>query len=221
MSEKASLGAGEHEALIRSLAGSLKARRPLRPPLLRTGLFMLAVIVVGVVAAFFSDFHMLRERFATVPDMWLAAAGALLTGVLATMAAFETSLPDRSARWGLLPLPGLALWLGASGMGCIRSWGVTPSTYGPWLIGPRGCVMFILGLAIPLSGLLIVMLRRGRPVRPGLTAGLAGLASAGLVATLLNLFHPFDAAAEDLAVHVTAVALVVGGNRLLGGRLLA
>ena len=65
------------------------------------------------------------------------------------------------------------------------------------------------------------MLRRGHSVRPNLTAVLAGLASASLVATLLNLFHPFDAAALDIVVHGTAVALVVGCNRLLAGRLLA
>lgn len=220
MSEE-TLGDPAHDALIRSLAASLEARRPLRPPGWRAAFYLLAVLAVGVVTAFFSDLGMLRERFATVPDMWLAAAGALATGVLASIAAFETSLPDRSARWGLLPLPGLALWIGASGIGCLRSWASPTASHIPWMIGPRGCVMFILGMAVPLSGLLIAMLRRGHSVRPGLTAVLAGLASAALVATLLNLFHPFDAAATDLAIHVTAVALVVLGNRLLGGRLLS
>ena len=221
MSERAAGGAGGHEALIHTLAGSLKARRPLAPPARRAGLFLLAVLAVGIVTAFFSDFAMLRERFATVPDMWLAAVGACATGVLAAVAAFETSLPDRSARWALLPLPGLALWLGASGMGCLRSWASPAASHVPWMIGPRGCVMFIIGMAVPLSGLLIVMLRRGHSVRPGLTAALAGLTSAALVATLLNLFHPFDAGASDLALHVVTVSLVVVGNRLLGGRLLS
>jgi CheY-like chemotaxis protein len=54
-----------------------------------------------------------------------------------------------------------------------------------------------------------------------LTALIAGLASAAAAATLLNFFHPFDAAATDLAVHVFAVAIVIGANRALSGRLLA
>jgi len=74
---------------------------------------------------------------------------------------------------------------------------------------------------VPLSGLLTVMLRRAYPLQPELTALVAGLASAAAAATLLNFFHPFDAAATDLAVHVFAVALVIGTNWGLSGRLLA
>jgi hypothetical protein len=50
---------------------------------------------------------------------------------------------------------------------------------------------------------------------------IAGLASAAAAATLLNFFHPFDAAATDLAVHVFAVALVIVANQAFSGRLLA
>ena len=211
--------AGTHDALIRALAAGLSPTARLRPPLARACLFLAAVLALGVLVARFSSMPMLLHRFATVPDMWLAALGALLTGVLASVAAFQTSLPDRGRRWALLPIPGLALWLGASGLGCLRSW--TEPAAQPWLLGPRGCIMFILGLSIPVSVLLLAMLRRGHSVRPDLTAVLAGLASASLVATLLNLFHPFDAAALDIAVHGTAVAVVVLCNRVVAGRLLA
>jgi hypothetical protein len=64
----------------------------------------------------------------------------------------------------------------------------------------------------------MVMLRRACPLQPGLTAAVAGLASAAAAATLLNFFHPFDAAATDLAVHAVAVALVIGANEVLGSR---
>ena len=64
------------------------------------------------------------------------------------------------------------------------------------------------------------MLRRACPLQPGLTAAVAGLAAAAAAATLLNFFHPFDAAATDLAVHVFAVALVIVANRAFSGRLL-
>ena len=56
---------------------------------------------------------------------------------------------------------------------------------------------------------------------PGLTAAIAGLAVAAASATLLNLFHPFDAAVVDLLVHAFAVALVVVVSRVYGARLWA
>ena len=64
------------------------------------------------------------------------------------------------------------------------------------------------------------MLRNAYPLRPGLAAATAGLASAAAAATLLNLFHPYDASATDLVVHVVAVGLVIAANQAYGGRLL-
>jgi hypothetical protein len=37
---------------------------------------------------------------------------------------------------------------------------------------------------------------------------------------LLNFFHPFDAAAADLAVHSVAVLIVVAAARVVGRRTL-
>ncbi len=50
--------------------------------------------------------------------------------------------------------------------------------------------------------------------RPALVAGAAA------AATLLNLFHPFDAAASDLAIHAIAVVAVIAVIRLFGARAL-
>jgi hypothetical protein len=79
--------------------------------------------------------------------------------------------------------------------------------------------MFIIGVSIPLSVLMFVMLRRACSLQPGLTAVIGGLATAAAAATLLNFFHPFDAAATDLAVHACAVALVIIANWAFSGRL--
>ena len=58
-----------------------------------------------------------------------------------------------------------------------------------------------------------------------LSTALAGLASAQerlrASAALLGIFHGHDATATDLLAHALAVAVVVGANALLGGRLLA
>ena len=86
---------------------------------------------------------------------------------------------------------------------------------------PASCLMLILGLSVPLSALLIVMLRRGYSLRPHLTAVVAGGACAAAAATLLNFVHPYDAAATDLAAHAVAVAIVILLNRIFGGRILS
>ena len=127
-------------------------------------------------------------------------------------------MPDRKPAWALLPVPGLLLWVGASGLGCLRSW-FLPGTHPADLVEARDCLVFILGVSLPLSILLVVMLRRGYPLRPNLTAATGGLAAAAAAATLLNFFHPFDAAATDLVVHAGAVVLVVLAGRALSGRL--
>ena len=85
----------------------------------------------------------------------------------------------------------------------------------------RDCLVFIIFLSVPLSALLLVMLRRAYPLYPALTATTGGLAVTATAATLLHFFHPYDAAATDLVDHAAAVARVIGANRVLGGRVFA
>lgn len=206
------------EALIDRLATGLGPVRRLRPPGLQALAWFGVAVAIGLALTPVADLPALRERLTAAPDMWLAALGSTLTAAAAAYAALQTGRPDRSPRWAWLPVLPAALWVGASGAGCLRGW---------LQIGPhpvpmaemRLCFVFILGLSVPLAAALAAMLRWACPLRPGLTAALAGLASAAAAATLLNLFHPFDAAATDLAVHAIAVAAVIGANRLLGGRL--
>ena len=204
------------EALIQSLASDLRPVRRLAPPSLRALGWLAAVGALAVALACFSDLGAMLRRLTAAPDMWLAVAGSTLTAILAAIAAFETSLPDRKPAWALLPVPGLLLWVGASGLGCLRSW-FLPGTHPAALVEARDCLVFILGVSLPLSILLVLMLRRGYPLRPNLTAATGGLAAAAAAATLLNFFHPFDAAATDLVVHAGAVVLVVLAGRALSG----
>jgi hypothetical protein len=154
-----------------------------------------------------------------VPDLALAATGAVLTAVTAACAAFATSVPGRSAGWALLPLPPLALWIGASGLGCLREW-AAPGTDIPGADTVMGCFSFLICVSVPLSALIVVMLRRACPLRPNLTAALGGLAVAAAAAALLMPVHPHDATATDLLIHAAAVAIIIGLNGLAGGRLL-
>ncbi|MGA2311577.1 MAG: NrsF family protein [Xanthobacteraceae bacterium] len=207
-----------HDRLIRGLAADLKPVRRLPPPLLRAFAWLAAVAAIAIGLAAFADVDAVWQRITAAPDLWLAVFGSTLTAVLAAVAAFELSLPDAPRVWAALPLPALILWIAASGFGCLRVW-IAPHTHVAALGEARDCFIFIVSLSVPLSVLLLAMLRRACPLYPGLTAVVGGLAVAAAAASLLNFFHPYDAAATDLAVHAVAVALVIGANRALGGRI--
>ena len=208
-----------HERLICDLASDLRPVRRLRPPIVRALGWLAVVVATSIILAMFADVSALEHRLVAAPDMWLAVIGSALTAILAAIAAFQLSLPDASRTWALVPLPAVLFWIIASSVGCLRVWFV-PGTHVADLSEARDCLIFIVGLSLPLSALLIVMLRRACPLLPGLTAAIAGLAAAAAAATLLNFFHPFDAAATDLAIHALAVALVIVANQAFSGRLL-
>jgi hypothetical protein len=207
-----------HDRLIHGLAADLRPVRRLPPPLLRALAWVAAVAAIAIGLSSFADVDAVWQRITAAPDLWLAVIGSTLTAILAAIAAFELSLPDAPRGWAALPLPALILWVAASGFGCLRVW-IAPQTHVAALGEARDCLIFIVALSVPLSALLLLMLRRGCPLYPGLAAVAAGLAAAAAAASLLNLFHPYDAAATDLAVHVAAVAAVVAANRALGGRI--
>ncbi len=207
----------ETERLIERLVAEAAPVRRLRPPLLRTALWLGAVGVVIVAAILtLSDLEVFVGR-ARDPKLVFELVGTALTGLLAVIAAFELSLPDRSWRWSLLPLPSLALWLASSVYSCWRHW-IAVGGDG-WQLGESAhCFGFILGVSAPLALSLLVLLRRARPLAPLPVAAAGGLGVAAIAAFALQFFHPFDVTFIDLGVHVVAVAIVVlasaGGERL-------
>lgn len=204
-----------HENLIHDLGAGLTPVRRVSPSWFALAwLAVAAVIAAGLAMAY--DTHAMMLRLESAPDMWLAAAGSALTAILAAKAAFELGVPGRSRAWALLPLPAAALWIGASGMGCLRILAEGGAHGGDGV----DCLKFIIGFSVPLAVAMVLLLRRAFPLYPVLTSALAGLACAAASATLLNFCHPFDASAIDLAVHAVAVGLVVGVMALSGGRLL-
>src|SRR5271170_3838591 len=208
------------DRLVRALSADLTPVHRLASPGLRLLTWLAILGAVALSLAMVSDVGAMIRRLMAAPDMmWLAAIGSMLTAVLAAAAAFELSLPDRKAAWALLPLPAVLLWIGASGMGCLRAWPVAEAYPMP-VDQPEHCLIFILGLSLPLSLLLIAMLQRGFSLRPNLTAIIGGLACASAAATLLNFIHPYDAAATDLAIHAFAVVIVILVNTIFGGRIL-
>lgn len=212
-------GQGSHEALLAELIADLRPVRPVGAPWKRALLWLLLVFAVAAVLAWFANMPAVMHRLMAVPDMWVAVLGSTLTTICAGFAAFQLASPDRSPRWALLPLPGLALWIGASGLGCFRTWAI-PGMSDASLMETGHCLGFIIGVSLPLSAVLLWMLRHGYSLYPSLMGAMAGLGAGGAAATLLEFFHPYDAALSDLAVHTVAILIVVFANRALGGRVL-
>lgn len=214
MSEHAGQPSGQ-DRLIAQLVGDLRPVARLASPWLRVTLWLGAAVWIGLLLSVFADGAALRIRLMGAPDMWLGQLGAMLTAILAGVAALQSAIPGRSVRWALLPVPPLLLWIGASTAGCLRL-APLPGTVPEPPMHPMTCMQVLLLVALPLAGLLTWQLMRAFPLRPGLTATLGGLASAGAAAALLTLIHPFDATSDDLAVHGVAVLVVVVAARLAG-----
>ena len=208
---------GDPALLIDRLAADLRPVRRLASPWRRTALWLVAVLWIGLLLSFFTNWTLFWLRMMSVPDMWLSQLGALFTAILSSFAALQTAVPGRSDWWPLLPLPALVIWVSGSTAGCLRLWPAPATVPEPRMHGWQ-CVEFLLMVSVPLSVLLTWLLVRACPLRPGVTAALCGLASAGAAATLLNLVHPFDATSGDLLLHAFAVLAVVGGTRAGAGR---
>ncbi|CAH0301384.1 NrsF family protein [Roseomonas sp. CECT 9278] len=207
--------------LIGRLAADLRPVKPLAPPLLRAAAWIgLALLVVAACTVAFGPRHDLMDRLSRPHEIGQLGF-AIATGVLAAIAAFELSLPDRSARWVLLPLPAAVGWVGSLGMGCLAD----VAREGPQalVLGTSwACLRFIVLMGVPLSLALVWMLRHAGPIRPMPVAALGGLAGAAISAAGPSVFHHLDAAAMVLAWHGGSTLLVVlaflGIGRIWGDR---
>lgn len=213
----------QHQALIDRLGTSLVPVRRLLPPWLRTACWLLVVVLIGALLVMHFGLGGMLRRWHATPDLKWAGLGAVLTAAGAAWAAFNLSVPGRRRAWVWLALPGALLWIGASGMGCLRdlSGRVAPGTEVASLHQSLHCLVFIISFSIPLSLLMIVLIRRAFTLQPVATAFMIGLASAAASSALLEICHEFDAAGTDLLTHLLAVVLVIGINAAMGGRLLS
>jgi hypothetical protein len=207
---------GKTDDLIESLSsGAAPVKRLAPPPLRALGLILLATAVILIL----TWIRGLRADFADQSQLvsyWIQLLGAWLTGITATLATFEISLPDRSRLWTLLPIPTLALWLSGFAVGCLAHWIVIPAE-APVMEESERCLTTIIAATVPLSVVLWVMLRRVRPLRPNGTAWIAALAVAGFADTAHLLLHTVQASSLVLIINLIPCTIIVllGG---LGGR---
>jgi hypothetical protein len=199
--------------LITQLSAGLRPVRRVMAPwrAALTWLAMASLLVGGAIAV--SGFrHDIAARLMLMEEQ-VNLAAALATGVAAAVAAFQLALPDRSPRWGLLPLPFAALWVSGLGWGCLEDL----AERGTLGMGTSfGCMRFILGFGVPLTLAMLWMARHAAPVRPRPVAALGGLAAAAVASVGLSLVHHLNAAAMVLVWHGGSVALVTALSWLWG-----
>ncbi len=203
--------------LIELLASGAKPVRRLRPPLVRAGFWLvLAALVFGLLAVAHGTRTDLALQLAR-PEFVLGLAASLLTGILAGVAAFFLSLPDRSRAWGLLPVPTLVLWISTVSYGCLTHW-VDMGPDGVRMGEAARCFATLLVTSLPLSLGLIVMLRHAAWLRPTAVTLTGGLAVAAMAATALSLFHNLDATIMVLVWNFGVAAIIVGASYVFGRR---
>jgi hypothetical protein len=205
--------------LIDALVERATPVRRLRPPLVRAGLWLgFAGLVLTLLAIGHGVRTDLVERLQQ-PVFVVSIAAALATGILAAVAAFAVSLPDRSQWWLLLPAPALAVWVGTIGYGCLTDW---------VNIGPDGvhmgeavrCLATLVLTSVPLAITLAVMLRYAALLRAGAVTMAGALAVAAITSSALSLLHDLDATLIILIWNLGTAALITGLGGVFGRRIL-
>ena len=204
--------------LIALLAAGAKPVRPLRPPLVRAAFWILVAAGVFVLLAASRGVRPDLAQRAAQPVFVIGIVAALATGILAALASFIISLPDRSRAWILLPLPALVVWVSTVSYGCLTNW---------VSIGPDGfhvgeaaeCFATLLLVSLPLSLAMYAMLRHGLLLQPAMVVVTAALAVAALSAVALSLFHDIDATVMVLIWTFGIPALLVGLGGVFGHKL--
>jgi hypothetical protein len=195
------------ERLIARLTADAGPVVRLRHPLVRACLWLGGATVAATLLVYgAADMNEFMIR-AQEGRQKIELTATLLTGLLAVIAAFELSLPDRSRAWLLLPLPALAAWLATSGLGCLNAWIAGAPTD---LRESSECFLILIGTSLPLGLALLWMLRRAKPLNPVSVAAMGGLGVAGIAAFVLQFFHPFDVTFIDFGIHALAILIVIG-----------
>jgi len=206
------------QLIDRLCAGATPVQR-LRPPLLRAGAWLLfAALALIVLAALHGTRPDLALRLRQ-PELVAMLAGSLLTGVLAALAAFHLSLPDRSRWWLFLPAPAIVLWLATIGYGCLTSW-VSIGPGGIQLGSTLECLRTLVLASLPPWVLLLAMLRSTAWLDPSSVALMSGVAIAGIAATAMSILHQLDATVLVLLWNLGSAAVIVALGGGLGRRIL-
>jgi hypothetical protein len=207
------------ETLIRELAGRPSRVQPLARPAVRAAAWLAMAAPSALLVMLMMPGHRDWVSRLLMPRVIGEEAFALSTGILAAVAAFASVVPGYNRKVLFLPLVPLMFWLGGLGQSSVRDWlQLTSQGFSmraEWVCLPAT----IMAGAVPAIAM-AVMLRRGAPLTPRLSALFGGLAAAGLGNLGVCVTHHAYGNVLVLMWHVgivVALTVILGsaGRRLL------
>jgi len=209
----------ESERYAARLAASSHPIDPLPPPGRRAALWLTlsAAWVAVVLLATGPGEGLLRTDNARAV---VEFAAALATAILAALAAFQSVVPGTRRNWTWLALIPAGIWFAVIGQGVVADF-VEEGRAGIALHFDSACIppMILAGLAPALA--MVLMLRRGAPLRPRVTLMLAALATGALANASLHTVHGPDASIMTLVWHFGLVAGFAGLSAMIAPLLLS
>jgi hypothetical protein len=207
------------ELFIRSLAEHVQPVRPLRSPLVRAMAWTaVTVAFLAMLVAVMSPREDLGRRMQEARFL-IEQGSALLTGFCAAVAAYATVIPGYRRRVVFLPLVPLLVWIGTVTVGAVGEYATSGAGVLVWQLD-WACVRAILAAASVPGIAMGIMLHRGAPVTPRLSAALGALAAAGLGNLGVCLFHPHSSDLLLLFWHCGTVLALTAVAGAAGARLL-
>lgn len=211
----------ETSELIERLSAQNRPIVRLGPPLRRLGVWLLIALPYAAALLLVFRDHAAPglAEMAASPRYFVEQAAALLTAIAAAYAAFVSLVPGADRRILWLPFPPLLLWLASVGQGCVQDW-LRLGAAGLSLRPDWDCLVPMLLIGLVPAGAMIVMLGRGAPLMPRISFILGGVAVAGLVNFVLQLFHARDLTIMVLVWHIGLVVVIAAIAGWLGPRAL-
>jgi hypothetical protein len=205
------------DELIDRLGRDVTVTRPLPTPVMRTAVWMVWAVSYLIVVAVMMFAVMSSAGVTPTPLYLVQQSAALVTGIMAARAALASVIPGANDRVWVVPAIGVAtwaaalLWAGVLDLQASGTLGVTSQSDWP-------CVASMTVGGLLVGAPLAWMLRRGAPLTPSLTVGLAALAALSVANIEACLTRPHAFALTVLLWHGGTVAAIVSLCALMGHR---
>ena len=205
------------DELIDRLGRDVTVTRPLQTPGMRTAVWMVWALSYLILVAVMMFAVMSSAGVTPTPLYLVQQSAALVTGIMAARAALASVIPGANDRVWVVPAIGVAtwaaalLWAGVLDLQASGTLGVTSQSDWP-------CVASMTVGGLLVGAPLAWMLRRGAPLTPNLTVGLAALAALSVANIEACLTRPHAFALTVLLWHGGTVAAIAALCALTGKR---